>query len=300
MSGARSYYEANTRRFLRWGEGGRGGAIHRALWAPGVHTREDAFAWAHRRAWRARPEIPDQPTRVLDLGCGVGAALVDLASDHDLAGVGVSISPTQVEAARARARAAGVEDRVEFACGDFCDLGSTLSGGRSAFTLAYAIEAFVHAADPAAFFAQVAGRLRPGGRLVIIDDVRSEKMATERERDWLERFVGGWHVQSLLTRAQIDALAESAGLMRIADEKLTAFVMLGRPRDRAIRRLTDGLGPVRGARAAMLRRQGGRGVLASLAHAWENFDGGDALQRCLAAGLIDYRCLVFERRGEGA
>jgi hypothetical protein len=37
----RQFYDRNTARFQRLGEGGA--SIHRAVWAPGVATLEDAF-----------------------------------------------------------------------------------------------------------------------------------------------------------------------------------------------------------------------------------------------------------------
>lgn len=43
------YYDGNTRRFLRFGGAGASLAIHRALWGPGVSSREAAADYIH--AW---------------------------------------------------------------------------------------------------------------------------------------------------------------------------------------------------------------------------------------------------------
>jgi ubiquinone/menaquinone biosynthesis C-methylase UbiE len=65
--------------------------------------------------------LPEQPdlTRfqdILDVGCGTGAWLIEVAKMVPTATrlVGVDVSRTFVEYARARAQAAGVSDRVEF------------------------------------------------------------------------------------------------------------------------------------------------------------------------------------------
>ena len=58
-----AYYESNTRRFLRFGQGGQEGAIHRAVWGPGVRTRTQAFHYVEERFLDAMP--PDVQ-RVLD------------------------------------------------------------------------------------------------------------------------------------------------------------------------------------------------------------------------------------------
>ena len=64
------------------------------------------------------PEQPD-PTafpRVLDIGCGIGAWLIELAKTTPTCTtlIGVDVSITYVEYARAQATAAQVSDRVEF------------------------------------------------------------------------------------------------------------------------------------------------------------------------------------------
>ena len=39
---ARRYYDANTLRFLRYGQGGSLGVIRRSVWAPSVRTEPEA------------------------------------------------------------------------------------------------------------------------------------------------------------------------------------------------------------------------------------------------------------------
>src|SRR5579883_3384815 len=68
------------------------------------------------------PEQPDPTifTRVLDVGCGTGDWLIELAQTTPSCKllVGVDASRTFVEYARAQAQAAQVSDRVEFYVGD--------------------------------------------------------------------------------------------------------------------------------------------------------------------------------------
>jgi len=68
------------------------------------------------------PEQPDPSifSRVLDVGCGTGAWLIELAQTMPTCKllVGVDVSRTFVEYARAQAQAAQVSDRVEFHVGD--------------------------------------------------------------------------------------------------------------------------------------------------------------------------------------
>ena len=45
----RRYYDRNTSAFVALGQGGSVGAIHRAVWGPGVTRSEDAFHYVEDR-----------------------------------------------------------------------------------------------------------------------------------------------------------------------------------------------------------------------------------------------------------
>jgi cyclopropane fatty-acyl-phospholipid synthase-like methyltransferase len=259
------YYDANTWKFLL---SNKERAIHRELWAPGVGSRGEALHHAHAVVL---DQLGRGDRRVLDLGCGVGTAALYLARRRPVEVVGVSNSPAQVRLAnRFAARGGPLQGRVRFAVADFTELPDDLGG----FDLAFAIESFVHADPAAAFFEQAARALRPGGALVVIDDVR----ATDRPDPALDAFQAGWHAASLLSVGEIDALAARAGLTLVASRDLSSMQRLGRPRDRVIH-----------AALPVLRGASGRSFWA------QSMVGGDALQHCLRTGLIEYRLLRCER-----
>lgn len=267
MTGVARYYDAATRAFLLGGRGQR--IIHRELWGPGV---TDARAALHHVHDLVAAELHPDDRAVLDLGCGVGTTALRLARKHPVDVTGVSISPRQVEMAR---RFAAVETTlrgtVRFIHADFTALPADLRD----IDLALAIESYVHASTPAAFFAGAARALRPGGRLVVVDDVCTTDATDPR----LDDVRAGWHVPSLVPLAQTLARAGDAGLELTFSADLSAYQRLGRPRDRLVR-----------AALPLLRALRGRSQWAGA------MVGGDALQRCHRAGLVDYRLLRFTRR----
>jgi cyclopropane fatty-acyl-phospholipid synthase-like methyltransferase len=269
-SGVRHYYDANTWKFLLTGTQR---AIHRELWGPGVTGVAEAV---HHTHWLVLDQLGDDDRRVLDLGCGVGTASLYLARRRPVDVVGVSISPEQVRLAQKFAqrfaeRGNPLAGSVRFEVADFTDLPDDLTG----FDLAFAIEAFVHAGSAAEFFRHAAGALRPGGALVVIDDVLSGPSTDAR----LDDFRTGWRVSSLLTAAEAERLAAEAGLELEESRDLSSLQRLGRPRDRLVR-----------AALPVLRRLRGRSAWAG------SMVGGDALQRLHQEGLLEYRLLRFVRR----
>ena len=272
----RRYYDRHTATFLRYGQGGGAGAIHRAVWGPGVETREAAFHYVENCiAEQLRATLPDdvEPS-VVDLGCGVGGSLCHLAKRLPIRGAGVTLSPLQARLATERIRAAGLHDRIRCLEGDYADPGLALP----AADLAYAIESFVHGPDPAGFFAQCARVVRPGGLLVVCDDVRRAGGGAAARRA-IERFRRGWRINSLLDREALRALAAEAGFQHCSTDDLTPFIETERPRDRAI-----------GLLAALV---GWLPVDARLGH----LTGGSALRTCLRRGWIGYDLALFRRTG---
>ncbi|MFC0530398.1 class I SAM-dependent methyltransferase [Phytohabitans kaempferiae] len=112
--------------------------------------------------------------RVLDVGCGCGELTVRLAaaSGVDGAVVGLDISAVLLAVARDLAAAAG-EPAVRFVRGD----AQVYAFESAAFDVVVSGFGVMFFDDPVAAFANLAGALRPGGRLAFLcwqDDLRNE------------------------------------------------------------------------------------------------------------------------------
>ena len=270
-----NYYDANTRRFLRFGQGGDVGAIHRAVWGPGVQTRAQAFRYVDDRLLSL---IPDDAKRVLDLGCGVGASLEHIAKQRAVEGVGVTLSRVQAELANARFEQAGLAQRVVCRQADFTALPDDLG----TFDFAYGIESYVQSPSAQAFFSEAARVTNPGATLAICDDFISGRAhageLSFREARWLREFRAGWGAPSLVSVGQASALARRHGFSLVLDDDLTDHLELRRPRDHLI---------------TLMVRAGRR--VPTQSPWWRNLLGGNALQMLLVRRVSTYRLLVFRR-----
>jgi SAM-dependent methyltransferase len=273
VSSVREYYDANTSKFLLFGAEG---AIHRELWGPGTSTKAEAVHYVHDLILsEIRALAVDGDARVLDLGCGVGAADRFLAERIPARIYGVSISPRQVAHAASWPRGRTLLGELSFHEADFCALSPSLASAIAPVDLAFAIEAFVHAESAAAFFAQVSRVLRPGGRLILVDDFLE---GSGREDRLLGDVRRGWHMHSLLTVAETRAAATANDLRWAGSLDLSSLQRLGRPRDKLVHAIQPLLRPL------------------SRFSPWaESLVGGDALQTCHRRGLLRYQLLRFER-----
>lgn len=268
-----AYYDKNTRHFLAFGGSGDVAAIHRAIWAPGVNSRAEAFHYLNQQVAFALEPLRQQTaaaTRVLDLGCGVGGTSTWLAQTAGIDVTGITISKQQQQQASMRADRLGLAAHCRFIQADFAHMPEL-----APMDAAFAIESFVHADDAASFFAMAARCIRPGGRLIVCDDFLASAQPSASAQYWVERFRRGWHLNNLVTSEQAMTAAQQAGFILLGQQNLSAHI--------------------RAFNAPMLL------VLSHLTRLplpwayWHNLAGGTALQRCLQRGWTQYQVLVWQR-----
>jgi ubiquinone/menaquinone biosynthesis C-methylase UbiE len=112
------------------------------------------------------------PNRVLDLGCGTGYLLRELASRYPDAEqlVGIDVAPAMVKAANAITQ----DDRLTFAVG----VAEQVGYPDDAFDLIVSTTSFDHWSDQQAGLRECARVLRQGGQLVLVDQFSRMLMPT--------------------------------------------------------------------------------------------------------------------------
>ncbi len=102
---------------------------------------------------------------VVDLGCGVGGSLIEIARFSGARIVGVNNNALQLERAAKRSREAGLDHLTEWLKCDFMRVDAP--DGR--FDAAYSIEATCCAPDKRGAYGEALRLLRPGGHLAVYE-----------------------------------------------------------------------------------------------------------------------------------
>jgi SAM-dependent methyltransferase len=140
--------------------------LHKALAVPGAGTRHvNDVLLEHGGLGLLFDSAGASQPRVLDAGCGFGGTMFAL---HDRLGGtydGLTISATQLRAARREARRRGIGDACRFHLRSFDD---PIADRHDAVV---AVESLSHAPDLRRTLANLATALKPGGTLLIIEDM---------------------------------------------------------------------------------------------------------------------------------
>jgi cyclopropane-fatty-acyl-phospholipid synthase len=123
--------------------------------------------------------------RLLDVGAGWGGMVLHAATHYGVRAVGVTISRAQAQWAQERIAAAGLARRAEVRLLDYRDLGS------EAFDAISSIGAMEHfgTKELASYFAAMAARLRPGGRMLNHCITRPSNHDRHRAGPFIDRYI---------------------------------------------------------------------------------------------------------------
>lgn len=264
---------------LRFGERDGSLTMHKTLRIPADERRACPAPLAPLYiddAALAAAALPPHP-RVLDAGCGFGGTLFRwhqrVGGQYD----GLTLSRVQWTVARREARRRGIEAACRF------HLQSYDAPLAPVYDAVVAIEALVHSPSLERTITNLAGALKPGGKLVMAEDIPPYALDPASEPD-ARLLKECWQLADLpAEEAYQSALARSAlQLVRAID--LSAYVGARSPTELKRRQA------VYVAFRRMLPFAGPRIVIDALI-------GGLALERLYRRGQVRYRLMVARKHG---
>lgn len=201
-----AYYDENTQPFYleRW----HPEDIHFGLFPPGSDRRDHHVAVKRMTGSIVGPVGIVASDRVLDAGCGVGGASLDIARDRGAEVLGLTISPVQVQLASARANEAGLAGRVRF---EVADCSSRLPCAESSVDVVVSIEAACHFDDKAAFLAECRRVLKPGGRIAFSDWMAADDLDAAARSEALDPVCESWRLAGMASPSEWRAMFADNG-----------------------------------------------------------------------------------------
>ncbi|HNE28808.1 MAG TPA: methyltransferase domain-containing protein [Saprospiraceae bacterium] len=197
--------------------GGRNLAVHFGYYDEHANRHQDALDNLNRALADYAGIRPGE--RVLDAGCGRGSAVFWLAAQHGCAVTGVNISAEQL-AECTRTLDKKPHPGISFVRADYLNV--PLPG--ASFDLVWACESLCHTAGKHAFYDEAFRLLRPGGRLVIAEYVRSGRPLSQNDEWLLEQWLRPWAIPDLDTLDEHHTHALGAGFRHFSSRDVTSRV----------------------------------------------------------------------------
>lgn len=137
--------------------------------------------------------------KILDAGCGLGGSTMWLAQNYDVEAVGISLSERQIAACNERAKELGLKHKVDFIASDFTK--TPFEDGT--FDVVWACESVCHAFQKLDFYKEAYRILKPGGRIVVADYIRSARPLSEVDENLLKhKWLNNWAIDDLDTEEE--------------------------------------------------------------------------------------------------
>ena len=159
---------------------------------------------------------------VLDAGCGKGGSCFWLAKHRSAKAIGISPVATQIEECRAYANELKVEQDVKFEIADYCDTPFP----DEHFDVVWACESLCHAEHKLDFYKEAFRVLKPGGRLVIAEYLRTKRPHAKAEEQLLMSWLNRWAIHDIDTKQEHQQHAQDAGFSDISIEDYTSYTWI--------------------------------------------------------------------------
>lgn len=209
LSRIRAYYDETWLDYRMLWLNSQNRAIHFGYWEK--HTRSHAQSLLAMNRVLASHLGIRSGQRILDAGCGVGGSAIWLAKTYDVEIVGITPVASQVARAYRYAQEHGVADQVSFEQQDYTH---TVFPDAS-FDVVWAMESLCHAPEKRLVLAEARRLLRPGGRLGIVEYMRTRRPHASAGEALLHSWLSGWAIPDIATAPEWLEWTQDVGLHNV-------------------------------------------------------------------------------------
>ena len=180
----------------------------------------------HRSVIRANEVLAEwgniqQGSIIIDAGCGLGHSTLWLAEHYNALVTGITIVPKQVETMQKFIAKRGIKN-VSFLEASYFNMPFE----DSSVDVVWAIEAVCHAKDKLQFYKEAYRVLKPGGKLLIGENLRTARPLEKEKEAILKEIFNSWAIPDLDTFEEHRSHALGSGFTSFESKDVTANMMV--------------------------------------------------------------------------
>ncbi len=193
--------------------------LHYGLWYKDTTTLHEAIQNTNRKVGEFINN--DQEYQVMDAGCGVGGSAIFLASEYNCRVKGITLSKEQFLEGQKYVQEAKLDNRVQIAVEDY----TSTSFPDQSFDLVFGIESYCHARPKSAAYKEAFRLLKPGGKLIIIDNFETEEGRKPKNKKTINKLLQRWAISDVDSEDETILTLQRAGFDNIQTESLTKNII---------------------------------------------------------------------------
>jgi tocopherol O-methyltransferase len=198
---------------------GKNRAVHFGYYQEGISKHAEALENLNRVL--AQTVGINERDHVLDAGCGQGGSAIWLNEQLGCRVSGITLVPHQVSVAYRETNKRGLNGKIDFTLGDYC----RTPFPDNHFSVVWACESLCHTRNKIDFYKEAMRVLKPGGRLIIAEYIRTKRPLNNPEDEtllglWLNK----WSIQDIDTEAEHIFNMNAAGFANVCVKDITENV----------------------------------------------------------------------------
>ena len=190
-------------------------AVHFGYYLEGNEKHQDALMNTNR----ALADMVGIKTgdKVLDAGCGKGGSCFWLAMNYNVEAVGITPVQSQIDDCRTQAKKLKLENQTTFYQADYCNTPFE----KESFDVVWACESLCHARDKSKFYQEAYRILKPGGRIIIAEYLRTDRPLATKQEQLLKGWLNRWAIEDIDSSAEHQSHAKNAGFQELQIRDVT-------------------------------------------------------------------------------
>ncbi|PLX06525.1 MAG: hypothetical protein C0598_13580 [Marinilabiliales bacterium] len=193
--------------------------VHFGLWYDDTKNLHEAIINSNKKIAQHIPQ--GKNIRVLDAGCGVGGTAIYLAENYDCYVEGITLSEKQCNIGKNFVKEAKLENNVNLTIQDY----TKTDFDDESFDMIFAIESLCHATEKSDVYKEAYRLLKPGGKLVFLEYIKTDLGKLDENRKTLEWLLHRWAIADLDALEETHKKLNNEGFTNIVDENLTNNVL---------------------------------------------------------------------------